>query len=86
MEREKIREKIIAIVVDKLKFTPDSQNVQDDDDIVADLGADSLDVVEIIMNMEDEFCLEFSDEEAIENRTIKKIVELIEIRLGLPPS
>jgi len=86
MEREKIREKIIAIVVDKLKFTPDSQNVQDDDDIVADLGADSLDVVEIIMNMEDEFCLEFSDEEAIENRTIKKIVELIEIKLGLPPS
>ena len=86
MEREKIREKIIAIVVDKLKFTPDSQKVQDDDDIVTDLGADSLDVVEIIMNMEDEFCLEFSDEEAIENRTIKKIVELIEIRLGLPPS
>ena len=86
MEREKIREKIIAIVVDKLKFTPDSQNVQDDDDIVTDLGADSLDAVEIIMNIEDEFCLEFSDEEAIENRTIKKIVELIETKLGLPPS
>jgi len=86
MEREKIREKIIAIVVDKLKFTPDSQKVQDDDDIVTDLGADSLDAVEIIMNIEDEFCLEFSDEEAIENRTIKKIVELIETKLGLPPS
>jgi len=46
--------------------------------LVDDLGADSLDVVELIMSVEDEFGLSISDEDAVELTTVGKIVEYIE--------
>jgi len=43
-----------------------------------DLGADSLDAVELIMAIEDEFEMEVSDEEAQKFKTVKQIVDYIE--------
>jgi acyl carrier protein len=43
-----------------------------------DLGADSLDAVELIMAIEDEFDIEVSDEEAQKFKTVKQIVDYIE--------
>jgi len=43
-----------------------------------DLGADSLDAVELIMAIEDEFDIEINDEEAQKFKTVKQIVEYIE--------
>jgi acyl carrier protein len=44
---------------------------------VDDLGADSLDVVELVMALEEEFSLEISDEEAEKLTTVKQVIEYI---------
>ena len=49
-----------------------------DTDIAKDLGADSLDVVELLMSIEDEFSVEIPDEEIENIKTIGELVEYIE--------
>ena len=56
-----ISEKLKQIVAAQLKIEADS--IEDSTDIVDDLGADSLDVVEMMMSVEDEFGLMIEDEE-----------------------
>ncbi len=73
-------EKVKAVIVEKLdveeaKVTPEARFIED-------LGADSLDIVELIMGLEDEFGLEISDEEAEKIRTVGDAVEFIKSRLG----
>ena len=46
--------------------------------IVDDLGADSLDVVEIIMGLEEEFDIEIPDEDAEKITTVKQIIDYVE--------
>lgn len=53
------------------KITPDSK-------IIDDLGADSLDVVEMLMKLEDDFGVSVSDEEALELKTVQDIIDIIE--------
>jgi len=43
-----------------------------------DLGADSLDVVELVMELEDEFDMEISDEEAEKISTVQEVIDYIE--------
>ncbi len=56
---------------DKSKITLESE-------IIKDLGADSLDVVEMLMGLEEEFGIELSDEEAVNLKTVGDIVAVIE--------
>ena len=56
--------------VEELQVTPESN-------LIDDLGADSLDRVEIIMALEDEFSVHISDEEADTLETVGDIVELV---------
>ena len=46
--------------------------------ILEDLGADSLDLVELLMTLEDEFNVTVSDEEAVKLKTVEDIVKIIE--------
>jgi acyl carrier protein len=67
--------KIIDIVVDKLgvdinKVTPEAK-------FIDDLGADSLDTVELIMQFEEEFGIEIPDEDAEKILSVKQAVEYI---------
>lgn len=55
-------EKITEIIVDKLGV--DSNKITENAKFIDDLGADSLDLVELIMSMEDEFGVEIADEDA----------------------
>jgi acyl carrier protein len=69
-------EKLQAIIADQLEL--DAETITPDSDILDDLGADSLDVVDLIMSVEDEFSIEVPDE-ALENiRTVAEMVKYIE--------
>ena len=71
-----ILESVISILAQQFEVSPES--ISSETNLVDDLGADSLDVVELIMSVEDEFGLSVSDEDAVELTTVGKIVEYIE--------
>lgn len=69
-------EKIKEILVAQFDVDPDSIEVTTN--IADDLSADSLDVVEILMNIEDEFGIEIPDEAIEEIKTVGDLVSYIE--------
>ena len=69
-------EKVKELLAKQLKL--DLATIEDDANILDDLGADSLDVVEMLMSLEDEFGISVPDEVANELVTVKAIVEFIE--------
>jgi len=68
--------KVKHIIVEQLGV--DEDEVKSEASFVDDLGADSLDVVELVMALEEEFGLEISDEDAEKLRTVKQAIEYIE--------
>ncbi len=71
-----IFEKIKEILAEQLDADIDSMTM--DTDIARDLGADSLDVVELLMSIEDEFSVEVPDEEIENIKTIGDLTEYIQ--------
>lgn len=69
-------EKVKNIIIDELGIKPELIKI--DSNIQEDLGADSLDAVELIMSVEDEFEIEISDDAAMEIKVIKELVDYIE--------
>ena len=69
-------DKIKSIVVDQLGV--DEDQVTEDASFIDDLGADSLDTVELIMAFEEEFDVEIPDEDAQKIKTVKDVIEYIE--------
>lgn len=70
-----ILEKVKAMIVEELEVEGDQ--VVPDANIIDDLGADSLDVVEFIMSLEEEFGVEIPDEEAEKIKTVGDVVNYI---------
>ncbi|MDQ1244119.1 MAG: acyl carrier protein, partial [Campylobacterota bacterium] len=64
------------VVVEQLSVSADE--VKEDSKFVEDLGADSLDVVELVMALEEKFDIEIPDDEAEKIRTVKDVVNYIE--------
>ena len=71
-------ERVAKIVVDRLGV--EEAEVKPEASFKDDLGADSLDVVELVMELEDEFDLEISDEDAEKIATVADVVEYINSR------
>ncbi|EGK13473.1 acyl carrier protein [Kroppenstedtia eburnea] len=71
-------DRVKRIIVDRLGV--DASEVTLEASIKDDLGADSLDVMDMILELEDEFSMEISDEEAEKINTVKDIVTYIESR------
>lgn len=69
-------ERVAKIVSDRLGV--DEAAVKPEATFKEDLGADSLDVVELVMELEDEFDLEISDEDAEKIATVGDVIEYIE--------
>lgn len=71
-----VREKVKQIIVEQLGV--DEAEVTDTASFVDDLGADSLDTVELVMAFEEAFSIEIPDEEAEKISTVKDAIEYIE--------
>ena len=71
-----VEEKVKHIIVEQLGV--DEDEVKPDASFVDDLGADSLDVVELVMALEEEFEMEISDEDAEKLATVKQAIEYIQ--------
>jgi acyl carrier protein len=75
MDREELLSKVKDIVSDKLSISEDQ--VTEEASFIDDLGADSLDTVELIMALEDEFELDIPDEEAEKLDTVGKALDYV---------
>jgi acyl carrier protein len=70
-----IEEKVKKIIAEKLSV--ELSEVKPEASFVDDLGADSLDLVELIMSMEEEFDIDISDEDAEKIVTVKDAIDYI---------
>jgi len=73
-------ERVTKVIVDRLGV--DESEVKMEASFRDDLGADSLDVVELVMELEDEFDMEISDEDAEQISTVGNAVTYIESKQG----
>ncbi|SFM41747.1 acyl carrier protein [Thermodesulforhabdus norvegica] len=76
MDKEAIKQRVVDLIVEKLGV--EKEDVKPEAHVVDDLGADSLDVVELVMALEEEFDIEIPDEDAENIRTVQDIFDYID--------
>ena len=79
MTREEIFEQVKEVIADRLGVDPDE--IKWESRLIEDLGADSLDNAELVMNLEEKFGIEIPDEDQTKIQTIEDIVNYIEEKL-----
>lgn len=77
-----VQERVKAIIVEQLGV--DAEEVTLEASFTDDLGADSLDIVELVMAFEEEFGIEIPDEEAEKISNVREAVDYIEQNAGNP--
>lgn len=75
MEKTEIMKKVIALAADKL--SADAANIKETTSFIEDLNADSLDVVDFVMELEGAFNIEIPDEDVEKIKTVGAAVEYI---------
>jgi acyl carrier protein len=75
-----VMERVVKLVVEQLDVS--EEEVKPDASFTGDLGADSLDVVELVMKFEEEFSVEIPDEDVEKIQTVGSAVSYIETKLG----
>ncbi|MBY0371083.1 acyl carrier protein [bacterium] len=75
-----VEEKVKNIIVEQLGV--DNETVTPEASFIDDLGADSLDIVELVMTMEEEFDLEIPDEDAEKIKTVNDVVNYIKAKVN----
>lgn len=75
-EKMSINPKVKDIIVEQLGVDP--EKVKSEASFIDDLGADSLDIVELVMAMEEEFDLEIPDEDAEKLKTVQDVASYLE--------
>ena len=77
-DEKSIRDRVKKIIIDQLGVNEDQ--VTDDAKFIEDLGADSLDTVELVMALEEEFGQEIPDDEAEKLQSVGDVIRYIEER------
>ena len=72
-------DKVKKLLAEQLNI--DAEKITESSKVIDDLGADSLDVVEMLMTLEDEFNVTVSDEESVALKTVGDIVKLIDSKI-----
>ena len=80
LDRSEVEEKVKSIIIEQLGI--EESEVELESSFIDDLGADSLDTVELVMAFEEEFDLEIPDEEAEKITTVKDAIDHIMEALG----
>ena len=75
-----VEERVKKIVVEQLDVSEDAVN--NEASFVDDLGADSLDTVELVMALEEEFECEIPDDEAEKITTVQQAIDYVQSHLG----
>jgi acyl carrier protein len=75
MSEQDLQEKIVGVIAEKLGVAADQ--CKPEAAFVEDLGADSLDQVELVMALEDEFELEIPDEDAEKLKTVQAVYDYV---------
>lgn len=75
-----MRERIVDVLSKQLRIDP--AEITDDSNILDDLNADSLDLVEILMTLESEMGITISDEDALTLKTVGDVTEYLERIVG----
>ena len=70
-----IQKEVLALIAEQMNIKADS--IQPTNNIIDDLKADSLDVVEIVMTLEEKFELSIPDEEAEKMKTIQDLIDYV---------
>jgi acyl carrier protein len=76
-----LEEKVIEIIMEQLDVT--KEECVPEAAFIDDLGADSLDIVELVMAMEENFGIEITDDELMKIRTIQDVIDFIKRKKGL---
>ena len=71
-----LQPKVLKIIEEQLGV--DAERVKPESSCIDDLGADSLDIVELVMAMEEEFDIEIPDEDAEKLRTVQDVTKYLE--------
>ncbi len=71
-----LQPKVLKIIEEQLGVDPD--RIKPESSFIDDLGADSLDIVELVMAMEEEFDLEIPDEDAEKLKTVQDVAKYLE--------
>lgn len=81
MQADEVMKRLKEIVMDRLDVEEDQ--IKPEASFVEDLGADSLDIVELIMGIEEEFDVEIPDEDAEKLTTVGEAFEYVKGKLGV---
>ena len=75
MSKQEIADRVKAIIVEQLSVA--AEDVKEEASFIEDLGADSLDIVELIMALEEEYDIEIADEDAEKIQSVGDAVNYI---------
>jgi acyl carrier protein len=73
-----LEEKVAALIMEQLDVT--REQCVPEASFIGDLGADSLDLIELIMEMEEHFGVEVSDDDLQNIRTIQDVIDFLKVR------
>lgn len=75
MERDEVRERVHRVVSQVLKVDP--AQIQDEHSFVADLGAESVQSIELMAGFEEEFDIELDEDEALQVQTVGAAIDFV---------